>query len=244
MIASPPGLFETMRRVGAHVPLLDAHLTRLIASARASSFAALDGEDLRHRCLDRASEEHRRSPGDGVLRLQVGCAGGIELLARPIREASLPLVADLVVMPSSMVGGRHKSVDRAFWDEVRSGSAPDSADAILVHPDGEVLEATVANVFARVGGGWVTPPTDGRILPGIGRAWVLARLQAEGLDVEERRLSVEELRAASSILLTNAVHGARPACLRGACGDEPRPAVPACLAWPPGAGSREPRSTG
>lgn len=240
----PSGLFETMRRVGAQLPLLDAHLGRLLASARASSFAALDGDDLRRRCLGQASEEHARSPGDAILRLQVERDGGIELLARPLREVRLPLLADLVVMPAGSFGGRHKCVDRAFWDEVRAGAAPDSADAILVHPGGEVLEATVANVFALVGGVWVTPPADGRILPGIGRAWVLVRMRAAGLQVEERRLSVEELCAASSILLTNAVHGARPARLRGADGDGLRNAVPDCLVWPPREAQQAPRSTG
>jgi para-aminobenzoate synthetase/4-amino-4-deoxychorismate lyase len=235
--AAASGLFETMRRVAAELPLLDAHLARLLASARALSFADLDEAELRRRCLERALEEHRRVPDDAILRLEVGSQGQIAFDARPLRARTIPLRVDLVVMPAGTFGGRHKTVDRSLWDAIRAQSGEGSDDGVLVQADGDVLEATVANVFAWVGGAWVTPRADGRILPGIGRAWALARMRAAGLDVEERRLSVEELHDSRSILLTNAVYGARLAVLRGRDGDgesSPPGQLPSCLVWPPG----------
>lgn len=59
-----------------------------------------------------------------------------------------------------------------------------------------VDEIGTMNFFARIGDRIVTPPLDGSILAGITRDSVLALLRDEGLPVEERPLSVEELEGA------------------------------------------------
>ena len=63
-----------------------------------------------------------------------------------------------------------------------------------------MLEASWANVWAREGARLVTPPADGRLLPGVTRARML---RTERRTAEEP-LTLERLEAADVIVLTSA----------------------------------------
>jgi branched-chain amino acid aminotransferase len=56
-----------------------------------------------------------------------------------------------------------------------------------------VEEVGAMNIFFKIGGKVVTPPLGGSILPGVVRNSVLTLLEDWGLQVEERRLSIDEL---------------------------------------------------
>jgi para-aminobenzoate synthetase/4-amino-4-deoxychorismate lyase len=110
--------------------------------------------------------------------------------------------------------GDRKWLDRRLVDRlaVRGGGVP-----LLVDGDGSVLEAAWGNVWVIEGERLITPPADGRILPGVTRA----RLMPEA---EEERLTLERLRAADGVFLTSALRGAVTARLDG--GAPPHPLVP------------------
>ncbi len=57
----------------------------------------------------------------------------------------------------------------------------------------------------------MTPPTDGRILPGVTRAHVLRTANALGVDTEIRALDVTELTDANEVFLTGSLAGIEPA---------------------------------
>ncbi|HHY27320.1 MAG TPA: D-amino acid aminotransferase [Desulfitobacterium dehalogenans] len=80
-------------------------------------------------------------------------------------------------------------------------------EAILVlgtEPGGGLItEASSSNVAAVIGGKVVTPPLNGRILPGVSRAIMLDTAREAGIEVEEREITLEELRSAEEIMLTN-----------------------------------------
>jgi branched-subunit amino acid aminotransferase/4-amino-4-deoxychorismate lyase len=78
-----------------------------------------------------------------------------------------------------------------------------------------VLEAAYANVFVVEGTHLVTPPLDGRQLPGTVRARVLALHPAR-----EERLTLDRIAAADELLLASSIRGIHPARL--ADGEEPR----------------------
>ena len=61
-----------------------------------------------------------------------------------------------------------------------------------------------------VDGAVLTPPADGRILPGVVRARVLAALRAAGTDVRERPVRWAELARATEVFVTNSVAGVHP----------------------------------
>ena len=73
---------------------------------------------------------------------------------------------------------------------------------VFVDENGDVLEATRANVFVVRDGVLVTPPADGRLLRGVTRERVLERAGAV-----EDRVVVDELEAADEVFLTSAVRG-------------------------------------
>ena len=53
----------------------------------------------------------------------------------------------------------------------------------------------------------MTPPLDGRVLPGITRGRLIGLLAGVGVTVEERPVQVDDLAAADEVFLTNSVRG-------------------------------------
>ena len=74
----------------------------------------------------------------------------------------------------------------------------------------QVLETGWGNLFAVTGRTIRTPATDGRILPGTVRAWVLRAAPSLGLVVEEGALGRDELAAADEVFVTSAIRGVQP----------------------------------
>ena len=69
-----------------------------------------------------------------------------------------------------------------------------------------MLEASTANVWARSDGVLVTPPTDGRILPGVTRERLLGRGAVASF-------TLDDLRRAEAIVVTSSIRGAAAAGL-------------------------------
>jgi Amino-transferase class IV len=116
---------------------------------------------------------------------------------RPMSLRSLTLAGGL---------GAHKWVDRSLLDQVQA-RMPDDALPLLVDEDGTVLEASRANVFAIRDGTLLTPPADGRILPGITRMRVLEIAGTMGIDLREEPLTRNDLLAADEVFLTGSIRG-------------------------------------
>ena len=74
-------------------------------------------------------------------------------------------------------------------------------EALYTTVDGNVLEGTTSNVFARFGSTLVTTPIADGVLPGVTRALVL-RLAARLADVEQRTIARSELARADELFLT------------------------------------------
>jgi para-aminobenzoate synthetase/4-amino-4-deoxychorismate lyase len=53
----------------------------------------------------------------------------------------------------------------------------------------------------------VTPPTDGRILPGLERGRVIDLLREDGFVVRERRVTLRDLGTGSEVFVTNSLRG-------------------------------------
>lgn len=83
-------------------------------------------------------------------------------------------------------------------------------EAILCADDGCIAEGSTSNVFAVVNGEIWTPPPAVGILDGITRAKVLDLCRANGLPLEERRFSPDELRGADEAFITSATRGVLP----------------------------------
>ena len=85
---------------------------------------------------------------------------------------------------------------------VAAGEAAEKGadDALLLNTQGNLAEATAANLFLVVDGEAVTPPVDDGALPGVMRADVIRDLGAA-----EKTLAPADLAQASEAFLTNAL---------------------------------------
>lgn len=75
-------------------------------------------------------------------------------------------------------------------------------DALLVNAEGIVTEVASRSFFAVVDGTLVTRPLSEAILAGVTREGVLDAARSIGVAVEERELSVEEVRQADEVFVT------------------------------------------
>ena len=199
------GVFTTML-VARGVPVdLGRHLARLEASTRACFGASLPGT-LREEVLDRAA----RLQGPHRLRLTAAPGPGglqIELTAEPLAsQTDVPWRLVPLVLPGGL--SSHKWVDRRVLDR-EPGPWSSACDPLLVEPDGTILETGRANIFVVTTDAVLTPPADGRILPGVMRACVFEALEAVGKTVYERVVTLEELAGAAELFVTNSLRGVR-----------------------------------
>jgi para-aminobenzoate synthetase / 4-amino-4-deoxychorismate lyase len=187
---------------------LDAHLRRLGASL-ISLFDASLPADTRQRVVERA-----RAVRHGKLRLTIipnrralSATIATTEVARPLvfpdREAAVALRS--VVVEGGL--GSHKWADRALLEAAET-AAPDAVP-LLVDGDGWVLEASRGSVFATNEGALLTPPADGRILPGIARQRVIELATAQGVETREEKLTPADLHRGEAFL-AGSVRGVEP----------------------------------
>jgi para-aminobenzoate synthetase/4-amino-4-deoxychorismate lyase len=198
------GVFETILVAGGHGVALHRHLSRLRRSVRALYGADLPpglAGDLAARASDADAARMRvdaRPSGGGV-------EIGVEITELADRETPVRLI------PRTLAGGlgEHKWIDRRLLGALAEAC---DGEALLCDLGGFVLEAARASVFCvERGGRVVTPPADGRILPGVTRARVHEHAPALGRIVAVEPVTLDRLGRAEEIFLTGALGGVEPA---------------------------------
>ncbi len=196
------GIYDTLLVEDGHVADLEAHLARLDASVR-----AIYGDTIRAG-LDEAVLR-RAASLRGRQRMRIDAVPGADGVAVSMTSRVIDDDADAwTLTPRTIEGGfgQHK------WSDRRALSfehAPDR-DLLLFADDGALLETARANIFVVHDDGVHTPPTDGRILPGTARARVIEILHEGTVPVFQRRLTVDDLSAATEVFVTNSLRGVVP----------------------------------
>jgi len=199
------GVFETLLIAAGRPLALPAHLARLAHSVNVLYGRALGpclGDELREaaRGLDRARLRVDVVPRVGDLQTQIKVT---ELARRrvPVR-----------LRPTSLPGGLgpHKWIDRRLLDALGYSDA----EPLLCDLDGFVLESARASVFMVDARSTVlTPPPDGRILPGITATRVVALARQLGFAARAEPIDLARLTHASEVFVTGALGGVEPAQL-------------------------------
>jgi para-aminobenzoate synthetase/4-amino-4-deoxychorismate lyase len=199
-------LFETMHALRDDgCRHLDLHLRRLLASARYFGFACDEAwirATLRQACdaLPPGVPHRLRAAlnQDGECRVQ--CAP-LAPLGEPVRVLLARECTD-----ASDLFLRHKTTVREPYDAAwRAAEAQGAFDALFFNADGDLTEGGRSNVFLKLDGRWYTPPLAAGVLPGVMRAVLLAD---PAWNARERRLTIDDLRAAEQIVVCNALRGA------------------------------------
>jgi para-aminobenzoate synthetase / 4-amino-4-deoxychorismate lyase len=189
------GVFETLLVRDGRLQALQRHLDRMATSVDELYGLALP-DQLEVTVRERAAEL------SGAHRLRLDVIPGGDRLQFAVETTALDpdRPRRYALTPVTVAGGHgpHK------WRDRRALHA-DRGVPLLVDADGSVLEAAWANVWLVDGRQLSTPPADGRLLAGVTRARLLELASSLGLEATERRISLEEARAAPAVLLTSSL---------------------------------------
>jgi len=192
------GVFEVIRLYEGHPFALTDHLDRLERSAAAIDLP-VDRETV-ERELDALLEE--LGDGNGQLRIIITRGGRRILLIE-----NMPLMAETVRLasvtyqPSVILTGVKSLSYAANMQATRNAQAHGADEALLVRPDGVVLEAPTSTIFwASADGGLRTPSLEAGILDSITRRQIV-----RALDVQEGEFPVDDLLAAPEAFLASTV---------------------------------------
>lgn len=196
-----PDLIETMRfDPEAGILRVERHLARMKASAAAFGFA-FDRHEARNEL--QAATFRLRKPAR--IRLLASRRGRIAIEIAPLPAAfDRPLRVALAPLPVAPGDYRlrHKTSNRAFYDEARRASGAD--EVVFVGADGTITEGSFTNVFVEKDGRLLTPPLARGLLPGVLRGELIDSGRAI-----EQDLRTDDL--ADGFLLGNALRGLCPA---------------------------------
>jgi len=192
--------------------LLDLHLKRLQRSAE------YFGMRLKMHSVQAMVTHRTRNlpPAPHKARLLVSADGttSLEVSALDPNAATGPVRLRLAEEPIDANDPflYHKTTHRTVYDRAKA-SRPDCDDVLLWNKDGEVTEACIANLVAKLDGELVTPPVRCGLLAGTFRAWLI-----EQDEVRERVIRVDELPRCSRLFVTNSVRKWREAELLNPAG--------------------------
>jgi branched-chain amino acid aminotransferase len=190
------GAFEVIRLYEGRPFALGDHLDRLQRSA-----AAIELEFDRG-ALEREIDALLADAGgpDGQLRLIVTRGGRRIAAVEPIPEHAETLsIATVTYSPSVILNGVKSLSYAANMQATRLAQAQGADEAVLVRPDGTVLEPPTSAVFwVSPQGSLRTPALDVGVLESITRDRLI-----KALDVEEGAWPVADLRAAEEAFLAS-----------------------------------------
>jgi branched-subunit amino acid aminotransferase/4-amino-4-deoxychorismate lyase len=203
------GLYETLKLVDGVPVFFDEHVKRLESG--------MDALGLQRPCTvaDLAEQICRLAEASEVLN---GACRLLVTAGPPDGKPGLLIQTDVRVFPARplrVVAFRGVRVSAQFkaMTVMQSYLAQQAAarsgadDAILVDDEGRIFEGATSNVFILRGGGLLTTPAEGAILPGVMRAEVEKVARAGGIPVVEAYARVADLRADDGMLLTSSVRG-------------------------------------
>jgi branched-chain amino acid aminotransferase len=203
------GLVETMRAERGVIALLDRHLARMAASARALALDGLPGPgevaEAVAACLSAAPAP--------ALRVRVTATARPTLLVEAEPEAPLTEQTGPGASAATLRGAwtpglalaEHKTLSLlAHRWAARRARAAGAERALLLDVEGRLGEADWANAFCVLDGELVTAPAHG-LLPGVTRAAVM-----EIAATREAELPESGWRRAEEVFLTSAVAGVVP----------------------------------
>lgn len=195
-VQPPFHLLASLRLEDSGYFLLDEHLDRLADSAEYFGYAFDRG--LVRDALEAYRAQVERFPAKVRL---LSDPQGVLTISDELLPEPKPWKLGLAHAPidSQQPWTHHKTTRRACYDSARA-TRPDCTDVVLWTQNGQLTEATFANIVLRFGEKQYTPPLEAGLLPGVFRRHLL-----EAGEIEERVLGVDDLAKADEISLVNSV---------------------------------------
>jgi para-aminobenzoate synthetase / 4-amino-4-deoxychorismate lyase len=189
-------------------PLLELHLDRLADAADYFGFPC-DPSAVRTALLESAQKFSGQQPRK--VRLLLDPDGELQ-----ITDETLPLpTAEPRVIRARIAPERtdptdpflfHKTTHRPLYARAfEQASAAGFDEVLFLNQRGELTEGAISNAFVVKDGCWLTPPIECGLLGGVFRRHLLETRP----DIEERVLTLDDLRTADAVYVANAVRGLR-----------------------------------
>ncbi|MDZ4169257.1 MAG: bifunctional anthranilate synthase component I family protein/class IV aminotransferase [Coriobacteriia bacterium] len=205
--APETALRETMRVVGASVPLLDRHLARLARGGAGPSVLA----DVRVAVADQlATPDALVEPARLGVTVTPDGAVSAGLTHEPSSlavEEGVRFAAIEVEAPPELPRGAAKPASRRYWDRAHRSARLAGADQAVLHTGGGALiDGSTASVWL-VRDGRLATPVAPPAVGGVCRELVFDVAAALGVVAEERELTLTDLDAADEVWFSNAYGG-------------------------------------
>jgi branched-subunit amino acid aminotransferase/4-amino-4-deoxychorismate lyase len=207
------GLFETIRVLDGRPVFFADHFERLQRSAGELGLSLrTSSSELRARCAQCLAANRL---GDGSLKIVVfhDTDGPGELIVTREKTYAADQYKRGFALKSFSGGQREGKLFELktlnYLGNLQAKKAALAAgcdEALFVDSANLVLEGATSNVFVVTGGEVLTPPLDGRILPGIARQRVRQILKHG----REGTVSIQRLTEADEVFVTNALLGVMP----------------------------------
>ena len=172
-------LIETMRfEPATGIARLERHLERMKDSARTFGF-----EFDRHAARNQIHAATFHLDSLSKIRLLLSKSGALAIEIRPLTDTTEPWRVAVVPLPvdSSDFRLRHKTTDRAFYDDARIASGAD--EVLFVGADGFLTEGSITAIFVERDGKLLTPAPSRGALPSVLRRELIESGQAIEADL-------------------------------------------------------------
>ncbi|NTU71517.1 MAG: hypothetical protein HGB10_06825 [Coriobacteriia bacterium] len=205
----PRALRETCRVASGTVPLWRWHRERLAAGGCGEALLERADREVAHAAAGWEDVATKRAR----LTLSVTPEGELTVeVAQRLSSLDVPngpLAARVAAADSPpLPPGPAKPYDRSWWDGAhRIAEAAGAHQAVIVDPDGLVVDGSTSCVWIVEGGCIIAPPAPPAI-PSVSAAFIAQRAAAIGLEVRREPVSWERFEAADEAFLSNAFGGA------------------------------------
>jgi branched-subunit amino acid aminotransferase/4-amino-4-deoxychorismate lyase len=209
-------LKETCRVVGGQVPLWPWHRARLAGAGVAPTALDAAEQAVRHAAAEWEGAPTRRARLTLVLAPDSHAEVQVAQTLSSLDVIGGPLVVRVnVAEQPPLPTPPGKPADRSWWDVAhKQAEALGAHQAVLVAPDGTVVDGSTAAVWIAEGAVLYTPPAPPAI-PSVSVAFVRAQAQRAGFDIRMEPVTWQRFEAAEEAFLTNAFGGAVAVRARG-----------------------------
>lgn len=209
------GLFETMRGYDGKVFAVNHHMERLKKGCEGLEIPLpeeLEGIDA---ILDTLLKRNHLHQGDSYIRITVTKGEGGQpttfIHCKPLpgsveEKKKRGLKGITIKVDRERKLSPYKTTNYLLMRILRTEAERRGVDeAILLNPQGQVLEGSHTNIFISRGGEVLTPPLSLPILPGVTRGIVIDLLRESGIPCHEKVFYREDLFTADEAFLTNSL---------------------------------------
>jgi 4-amino-4-deoxychorismate lyase len=215
-LAYGDGLFETLKVVARHPQFLELHLAR-VARGCIRLDMRLDISRLRAEIALMLQQAPRHADAERLVLFypQSFSATPIASTGVQVRVCRQRLAEQPALAGMKHLNRLEQVMARAEWSD------PAIAEGLMLDTTGRLVEGVSSNVFLVQGGVVHTPRLHRCGVAGVIRELLLRNADAVGADVREGDLTLDDLRQADEVFLTNSIAGIQPV-LKIDCLHKPR----------------------